>query len=252
MTIPKTIFQTWKSKTEFPPKWAYWSQTLRDVNPDYDYVLWDDADNRAFIAEYWPWFLERYDSFPAEIYRADAVRFFYLFRNGGYYFDMDVEGLRPLDDLPVKSGVLLGGMGVNPTFDHAIPNAVMASSPGEEFWLLAIALMTEVPISRPEFTTGPVILKAAYDLYTTRYNDPEVQARLAVMHERMGDSPKSRVSLMPGHVFFPLDWNDIFHDTFRRELRDNDQLLNREDALKVFPHSTTVTYWSHSWEPEQK
>ena len=252
MTIPRTIFQTWKSKTDFPSKWAYWSQTARDVNPGYEYVLFDDADNRDFIAENWPWFLERYDSFPAEIYRADAVRYFYMFKNGGYYLDMDVEALRPFDEMKVREGVVLGGMGVDPLFEHSIPNAIMASAPGEEFWLLCIALMSEVPISRPEYTTGPVILKAAHDLYTKSYDGEDVQSRLAVLRERMGETSKSLITLMPGHVFFPLDWNDPFHDTFRRELRDADQLLSRDDALAMFPHSTTVTYWSHSWEPEQK
>ncbi len=182
------------------------------------------------------------------------MRFFYLFQHGGYYLDMDVEALRPFDALPVQSGVVLGGMGCDPKFEHSIPNAIMASAPREEFWLLAIALMSEVPISRPEYTTGPVLLKAAYDLYTTQYDSADVQNRLSVMRQRMGGASagKSRVTLMPGHVFFPLDWNDPFHDRFRRELRDAKQLLRREDALNLFPHSTTITYWSHSWEPEQK
>src|SRR5579871_2603394 len=37
--IPKIIFQTWKSRTDLPANYRYWSETLRSLNPQYDYVL---------------------------------------------------------------------------------------------------------------------------------------------------------------------------------------------------------------------
>jgi hypothetical protein len=162
-----------------------------------------------------------------------------------------MEAIRPF---PEASGVLLGGMGVNPLFEHSIPNAMMASEAGEEFWLVCIWLMMTCPIARPEYTTGPVILKRAYDLYTRSYTTDEVQNALAQMRGLLGldSTTKSVVTLKRGHVFFPLDWNDKFHDIFRRELRDSGKLLSRDDAASLFPDSTTVTYWSHSWEPEEK
>ena len=252
--IPKTIFQTWKSKTDFPKNFAYWSSTAKQVNPGYNHIIWDDEDNRKLIADHYPWFLPTYDAFPAEIYRADAIRPFFLYHHGGFYADMDVEFLRPLDELNLDTmtGVLLGSMGVNPAFEHSIPNATMASSAGQEFWLLVMALMMEGHGSRPEYTTGPVMLKNAHDLYVGHYDQPVVQERLDTIRSLMGvTTEKSNIYIASGNVFFPLDWNDRIHDQFRRDLLKSGELLDRSTALALFPQSVTTTYWTHTWEPQQ-
>jgi mannosyltransferase OCH1-like enzyme len=117
----------------------------------------DDADNRAFIGREFAWFLATYDTYPAEIYRADAVRYFYLYLHGGIYADMDTECLRPLDALTQRPGVVLGRMGSDEDFPHAVPNAIMASAPRCEFWLLVMALLLHLARyqGRPEQVTGP-------------------------------------------------------------------------------------------------
>ena len=70
------------------------------MNPDWQWWLWSDKDNRQLIAQHYPWFLDVYDGYPEAINRADAVRFFYLHRYGGLYMDLDFACLRPLDALP--------------------------------------------------------------------------------------------------------------------------------------------------------
>src|SRR5690606_7924245 len=115
------------------------------------------------------WFLQKYDSFPAEIFRADAVRYFFLYQFGGVYADMDTECLRSLDDILKNGDVILGSMGSDLTFPHSIPNAVMASKPRQEFWLLVISIMSELNFTQPEPVTGPVMLKRAYKAYRDQY-----------------------------------------------------------------------------------
>src|SRR5580765_6042565 len=135
------IFQTWKSKVTLPDNFAYWRSTLIDKNPSFFFTLWDDTDNRNFIAGHFPWFLAIYDRFPAEIYRADCVRYFHLYMYGGFYIDLDTECLQPLQKFVESQDVLLCRMGPYPDFSHAVPNAIMASRPREEFWLLVIAII---------------------------------------------------------------------------------------------------------------
>jgi FkbM family methyltransferase len=168
--IPARIFQTWKSRDSVPPRLAAWSSTFRAHNPAFTYTLWDDRDNRDFIQREFPWFLNLYDRYPAEIYRADAVRYFHLYMYGGLYADMDTECLRPLDGLLNLAGVVLGRMGQNTSFAHSVPNASMASRPRQEFWLFLIALMMlRARLNAgPEFLTGPILLKNAVDLYLAR------------------------------------------------------------------------------------
>ena len=260
MSIPKILFQTWKSKTDIPANFAYWSRTFRDENPAYEYRLWDDADNRAFIGEHYPWFLATYDAYPAEIYRADAVRYFFLYHFGGVYADMDTECLRPLDAMLEIADVVLGKMGTNPNFRHSIPNAVMLSVPRQEFWLLVMSLLVE-PVAphrqRPEHVTGPVLLKRAHRLYAGRATDAEAALRIAGVRARLPaplapQAGPTRVAAVPGYVFFPVDWNDPIHDRlFRRPMMREGKFLDRKTSLSLFPNSTTVSYWAHSWEPEK-
>lgn len=53
------------------------------MNPDYEWVLWTDEDNRQMVTKYAPEFLTAYDDLPSEIYRADVSRNLYMFLFGG-------------------------------------------------------------------------------------------------------------------------------------------------------------------------
>jgi hypothetical protein len=260
MSIPKLLFQTWKSKTVIPANFAHWSRTFRDHNPTYQHVLWDDADNRAFIAGHYPWFLETYDAYPAEIFRADAVRYFFLYHFGGIYADMDTECLRSLDVVLDLADVVLGRMGTDPNFLHSIPNALMMSRPRQEFWLLVMSLLLEPPDphktrkDRPEFVTGPVILKRAHGRYAARAADATVEARMSAIRARLpahlAPSPgPARVMAVPGYIFFPVDWSDRIHQmSFCEPLRRSRKILDQKTTISLFPRSLTVSYWAHSWE----
>ena len=89
--IPALIYQTWKSKTSLPENFAHWRASFARLNPGYSLLLWDDADNRQFIADHFAWFLPTYDGFPQEIFRVDAVRYFFLYLHGGIYVDLDLS-----------------------------------------------------------------------------------------------------------------------------------------------------------------
>ena len=250
--IPARIFQTWKSKT-LPAPYAAWSKTFQSKNPGFTLELWDDHDNRNFIASEFPWFLKTYNAYPAEIYRVDAVRYFYLYSYGGIYADLDTECLRPLDPLLHRADVLLGRMGPSESFAHSIPNAIMASKPRQEFWLFAISLLLEFSQyhDRPELLTGPVLLKSAHDLYTAK--DP-VWANAATNRIRGFLRPDqqpvpgpSKIELLSSRQWFPIDWSDPIHQLLRTSVLKGQRL---DDAAKaaLFPESSMVTWWSHSWE----
>ncbi|KAJ1562433.1 hypothetical protein HK096_009888 [Nowakowskiella sp. JEL0078] len=53
--------------------------------------LRNDDDNRKLVAEHFPWFLETYDRLPKSIHKADATRYCYMYKFGGFYADFDVE-----------------------------------------------------------------------------------------------------------------------------------------------------------------
>jgi inositol phosphorylceramide mannosyltransferase catalytic subunit len=257
--IPHVIFQTWKSRVDIPINYRYWRKTFIDHNPGFDCVLWDDADNRAFITKNFGWFLPVYDRYPKEIFRADAIRPFFLLANGGFYADMDTECLAPLDRTLATGDVLLGRMGADPSFDHSIPNAIMASKPHELFWALVIAMMIErandgaeaMRAGGPETYTGPILLKHAADFYRGE-TEARIRERAAPVIRELSDDMRSAlhagtIEILKPDAWYPVDWTNPFHRMLRRRLTTKRVVLAAKDAHELFPSSTLVTYWSHSW-----
>lgn len=258
-TIPATVFQTWKSRSVVPGNYAAWRATFAAVNPSYDCLLWDDDDNRALIASRLPWFLETYDRYPREIFRADAVRPCFLYLFGGFYADMDAECLRPLDPLRNRGDVLVGRMGFDPGFEHSVPNAIMASRPLQMFWLLYIQEMIdraagmtvqEMDEAGPEALTGPIVLKHVTDYYTANRN--AVAGRCRSVLERLPAEWRERtelgrLELLPPGEWFGLDWTNPLHRMLRDRIVGKCEPLPHQTAKRLFSEASMVTYWSHSW-----
>jgi hypothetical protein len=258
--VPRIVFQTWKSHHEMPNNYRYWRSTFIKYNPDFRCFLSDDDDNRTFIQQRFPWFLERYDSYPREIFRADVVRLFFLYVFGGFYADMDSECLRPLEPMRELGDVLVGRMGTDPSFEHSIPNAIMASKPGQMFWLLAIAFAAQRLVQfhessggrdvRPELLTGPVLLKDTVEFYT-KHKHSEVRGfilkQLPELEPELERSKFGQVVILPPSAWYPVNWNNFIHNIFRRKLLQADGAVEGTQARKLFPHAYVVTYWSASW-----
>jgi inositol phosphorylceramide mannosyltransferase catalytic subunit len=248
--IPRRIMQTWKTRDGLPPTFAAWSATVRAMNPDYAHVITDDADNRAFIADHFPWFLPHYDAYPREIQRVDAYRYFWLFLHGGFYLDLDVECLAPLDRYLGAGDVVLGRMGVQAQFAHSIPNAIMAARPRQIFWLLVMARLLDAdPQAPPEYSTGPVLLKRAVDDWMGNRSASRAEARniAARLSPGLRDSvcATPQIRLLQPREWYPINWAMPQHREMLRPLRR--EALPPGEAARRFPGSTLVTYWSHSW-----
>jgi mannosyltransferase OCH1-like enzyme len=80
-------------------KWKKAYMSVREMNPGYDFIFWTDKNITDFIEKEYPWFLETFKSYPYNIQRVDAARYFILYHYGGIYMDMDIGCLRSLDPL---------------------------------------------------------------------------------------------------------------------------------------------------------
>lgn len=81
-SIPKLLHQSWINST-LPTKFEEWSHSCRQANPDWEWVLWTDADNMKLVEKYAPWFASTYEALHSEIYRADTARNIYMHVYGG-------------------------------------------------------------------------------------------------------------------------------------------------------------------------
>jgi mannosyltransferase OCH1-like enzyme len=221
------------------------------MNPDYEYVLWDDADNRAFISSHFPWFLSIFDSYARNIQRADAVRYFYLYYYGGIYADLDFECLKPMDTLIAahpSATVLLGAMSGDRAKHYEkrnmIPNAIMMSAPKDPFWLFVMyQLMQSYRNVAVEDATGPGMLYQAILLYR-RYRIAPAQIKATLSD--MPPNNSSSLKILDAKYLYPLSWIDNQNDRISA-LENSDFAALTQSSVKKYPDAYAVTYWTHTW-----
>lgn len=256
--IPRIIFQPWISRQALPANYRYWRQSFVANNPGYKFFFWDGADNRSFIARWFPWFLPQFDSYSHDVSRTDITRLFFLYAHGGFSIHMDSECLKPLNAFESGSDVVVGRMGFDPKFEQSVPNAIMASRPKQIFWLLAVAIAIERFSQskartdlKPEWLTGPVLLKDAVDFYRT-HSRQIVSERITRFSPELAIEMKEasfgRLSIVPSEIWCPINWNNYATTFFRKKMFERRNVLGPESAGRLFPKSFIVTYWSAPWD----
>ena len=105
--IPKRIFQTWKRHAD--PAFADPMASWRDLNPDWEWQLFDDNEARAFVATHFADWLQLYDALPFAVLRADVWRYMVIFVEGGLYADADTVCAAPIASW--AEGTALGASG---------------------------------------------------------------------------------------------------------------------------------------------
>lgn len=170
--IPKIIVQTWKN-SQIPEHWKTSIPSIRREMPDWEHHFLTDFDCRNLVALNFPDFLPYFDKFEYNIQRADAIRYMFLYLYGGLYLDMDYEMQHSMEPL-FNSGYdiyLVQG----PNVPKYVTNSIMASAPGNPFWLEVI---NEMKIPNNSFTrhfkvlntTGPLMLSRILKKVGYKYN----------------------------------------------------------------------------------
>lgn len=233
MKIPRRIHQSWKDREVpedvYPPHWV---ESWRAVHPNWGYTLWTDEDNLALVREHYPRYLDFYRELDAGIKRADFARFLYMHRFGGVYVDLDFIALRNLEPLLVGALIVVGTLSED-NFHYRIPNAFMASVPGQPFWLSVADEAMAAPEGERdvERLSGPLRLQPAL-------------ARLRPQGLRVLDQ----------HLVYPFDWihfthwdGGVHYRADSAELARQLRVMPHEAMASHFPDSYAVTTWNHHW-----
>lgn len=119
--IPKIIFQTTFSKN-IDSIYHYNSiLTYIELNPEYEYRLFDDKDCREFIKKnYDDNTLQCYDLLIPGAFRADFFRYCFLYINGGCYFDCKSILRKPLRQFINSNDTLLLCKDIGPGYYNAM------------------------------------------------------------------------------------------------------------------------------------
>jgi mannosyltransferase OCH1-like enzyme len=137
--IPTNIFQTWHSKI-LPPLMAQSIFKIRNLNPKFNYFLFDDNDCREFIKLYFrKEVLDAYDKLIPGAYKADLWRYCVLFIKGGIYLDIKYTPLNGFKFINLTESEHL----VYDTDCINVYNALMVCLPGNKLLIDAINTIVE-------------------------------------------------------------------------------------------------------------
>lgn len=103
-TIPARIIQTGKAGEQSLTTRAVIAN-LKCLNPDFEYLFFDDAAIAAFLDREYPQYKQTFASFRHHIQRFDFFRCLAVYHYGGFYFDLDVLLAVPLRELLTESCV---------------------------------------------------------------------------------------------------------------------------------------------------
>jgi mannosyltransferase OCH1-like enzyme len=97
--IPKIIIQTYKSEDGLSNDIRKFIKNIKRLNPDFTYMYFDDKDIEIFIKDKFPEYVNKFNSFKYTIQKIDFFRYLAIYYYGGFYFDVDIELYKKLDDL---------------------------------------------------------------------------------------------------------------------------------------------------------
>ena len=267
--VPHVLHQLWK--TEYVHlSMSKWIQSWSDRNPGWTRVLWTHETLKNFIAQEFPEHLSMYSSYRMDISRADAARYFILYKYGGVYADLDLECLRPVDIVDKHPCILVEEPKVVATllYDRIQPftgNTFMACRRGHPFLKL---LLEELPLTRHERSvldsTGPFLLERVLAKYLSLSPDSNSFPR------------QDRLYVAPEHYFLPTYDNDTRSLLIKKcamlgesrpmaagesgsakvlektQIEDCKSLIERNYTSTIGSDSRTVHHWVHTyWYPEK-
>ena len=170
--VPRRIAQTWESQP-LPPGMQAAKDAIRAAAPDFEYVLMDNTERRAFIAAHFAEsVVAAYDALIPGAYRADLWRYCYLYVHGGIYLDIKfipepgfdfrelLESEHFMLDIPT------------PMSDRSIQNSVIVAKPRSPYLLKAITTIVANVTNRLygkscQCITGPLMLSSIIPVSAT-------------------------------------------------------------------------------------
>lgn len=159
--------------------------------------------------------------------KADLARILYMKHLGGCYADLDVESIRPLDELLKDESIVLARMG-DVGLAHDVPNAFMCSAAGHPFWDVCLAkIIQTVDQPRVDNLAGPRML---HDVLA-EWDDDE--------YKESGE-----LSILHHEYIFPFSWLD---EDGHPECDYTSPDFDSDACKQAYPEAFAITYWAHNW-----
>jgi len=210
--IPKRIIQTGKHLSQ-PLLNRATMANIRLLNPDYEYLFFDDQGVEAFLDREFPQYRTVFESFRFPIQRYDFFRYLAVYRHGGFYFDLDVLLASDLSCLldfgcvfPFEGLTLSDYLPNHHNMDWQIGNYAFGAAPGHPFLKAVIENCVKAQQDpgwvKPMMRGTPGLLRAEYLILNT--TGPGLASRTLAEN---ADLAKTVTVLFPDDVCDVRNWN---------------------------------------------
>lgn len=211
--IPFIIHQIWMGSA-LPSKYKSWSKHLQRLNPDFQYILWDEESILSLDFKEKPLF-EMAKNWAV---KSDIARLAILKSYGGIYLDTDFEPIKPFP-LAMFKERFVACLDFNNKYQPSINNAIFAS---EKNGRVLSSICDKIRL--PENNKPDSIFEMT---------GPHLFSR--VMQESLRNAP-SDILVLPSNYFY-------FIPSFALDKSQTDALSIMEDEVIVIHH------WDISWLP---
>ena len=180
-TIPRIIHQTHRLPSDqLGDPLSSLTKMVQHMHPHWEYRFYLDNDCLNYIEDHYPDALEVYQSIRIPVQRADLVRLIFVYCEGGFYLDVDMEMQKSLDDLLEHDCIFAEEVTLSENeaseLGHQnclrIANYMFGAKPGDEFIKSLIEEILErgsqIEINRFDDvlnSTGPGMVTDCYHAY---------------------------------------------------------------------------------------
>jgi len=178
--VPLIMHRMWRddsiidnNNNDLPTNWttafAHCQKIYHEKN--WTTILWTDESLLSFIKKEYPSFLPVYESYPYNIQRVDAARYFILYHFGGVYLDLDI-GCKSNRDLTALVNTMshLNKTAMLPqTQPFGFSNDVMFASKRSPFFKEVMEALPSknkwqgTPYLTVMYSTGPMFISLVYN-----------------------------------------------------------------------------------------
>ena len=208
--IPKIIHQTWKNKN-IPEKWKDAVDSCKQLNPDFQHIVWTDKEMEQFVKEEYPDFYVTYKSYKYHIQRCDAFRYLVLNTYGGIYLDMDIVCNKKLTKLLHYDLVIAPSISVNNIFTNSFFMAI----PGHPFLGYCIDKLSQYKNTYQYFGKHLHVMNSTGPLFiTNRFNECNKFKNMYILtyKEFAGDCNICNELVCKGGTYFTHIKGDSWHE----------------------------------------
>jgi len=202
VAIPKVIVQTHRD----PAIGASERRTWQQMNPEFEYRFFSDADCLQFLRQSMPRLVGVYQKLPKAVQKADLFRYAYIYFHGGVYADVDTICAAPLSSyIDFEQDTMVVGVEMTPetfkftpqqyTQQYISPFQVLqwafAASPKH----LALGVMLDrIRFYVESFSAEQLQIWSRVDRFTLETTGPMMFSQ--VIHDCLSGSRNAKVTLL--------------------------------------------------------